>query len=49
LTPVQRQLLGHCGDGSGDQAWGHAPDTVPLYRELAERGLLDERHPPLKP
>jgi ectoine hydroxylase-related dioxygenase (phytanoyl-CoA dioxygenase family) len=49
LTPVQRQLLGHCGDGSGDHAWGHDPQTTPLYRELAERGLLDPAHPPLKP
>jgi len=54
LTPVQRQLLGHCdgaatGAGSGDHAWGHHPQAVPLYRELAGRGLLDANYPPLTP
>lgn len=46
---VQRQLLGHCGDGSGDHAWGHEPQTTPLYAELSRRALLDPRFPPLKP
>jgi ectoine hydroxylase len=49
LTPVQQQLLGQCGDGSGDHAWGHDPLSVPLYRELAEQGLLDPDFAPLKP
>lgn len=49
LTPVQQQLLGHCGDGSGDHAWGHDPATTPLYGELARRGLLDGSCPALIP
>jgi ectoine hydroxylase len=49
LTPVQKQLLGHCGDGTGDHAWGHDPQSTPLYSELATRGLLDADYPPLKP
>jgi len=48
-TPVQRQLLGHAGDGTGDHQWGHEPKTTPLYGELADRGLLDPDNPPLKP
>ncbi len=49
LSPVQRQLLGGVGDGTGDHAWGHYPQTTPLYGWLKERGLLDPAHPPLKP
>jgi ectoine hydroxylase len=48
-SPVQRQLLGHAGDGSGDHAWGHYPETTPLYGELAGRGLLDSSIPALIP
>ena len=48
LTPVQRQLLGGTGHG-GDHAWGHYPQTTPLYGWLEERGLLDPGNPPLKP
>jgi ectoine hydroxylase-related dioxygenase (phytanoyl-CoA dioxygenase family) len=49
LTPVQRQLLGDPGDGSGDHRWGHEPATTPLYGELARRGLLDGSIPALIP
>jgi ectoine hydroxylase len=51
LNPVQKQLLGHCpeGDGSGDHAWGHYPETTPLYGALKERGLLDSSIPALIP
>lgn len=49
LTPVRRQLLGHVGDGSGDHLWGHFPETTPLHRALAERGLLDPEQSPLRP
>jgi ectoine hydroxylase-related dioxygenase (phytanoyl-CoA dioxygenase family) len=49
FSPVQRQLLGHAGDSSGDHAWGHYPATTPLYRELKERGLLDSSIPALIP
>jgi hypothetical protein len=49
LTPVQRQLLGGIGDGTGDHSWGHFPATTPLYGELAGRGLLDPEYPPLIP
>ncbi|ONI75122.1 hypothetical protein ALI144C_40960 [Actinosynnema sp. ALI-1.44] len=49
VSPVQRQLLGHAGDGTGDHAWGHFPDTTPLYGELAGRGLLDSSIPALIP
>ncbi|GII51858.1 hypothetical protein Pth03_02470 [Planotetraspora thailandica] len=49
LTPVQRQLLGHAGDGSGDHTWGHHPETTPLYGALSERGLLDSSRPYLIP
>lgn len=48
LSPVQRQLLGGAGDGTGDHAWGHYPDTTPLYGWLAERGLFDYSNPPLR-
>ncbi|PZS32683.1 MAG: hypothetical protein DLM58_09330 [Pseudonocardiales bacterium] len=49
LRPVQRQLLGATGDGSGEHAWGHYPQTTPLYRELAANHLLDPGYPPLIP
>lgn len=49
LNPVQRQLLGDPGDGSGEHAWGHFPQTTPLYRELSANGLLDRSYPPLIP
>jgi ectoine hydroxylase len=49
LNPVQQQLLGHAGDGSGDHAWGHFPETTPLYGALKERGLLDSSIPALIP
>jgi ectoine hydroxylase len=49
FSPVQRQLLGHAGDGSGDHAWGHYPASTPLYGELKERGLLDSSIPALIP
>jgi hypothetical protein len=46
-NPVQRQLLGGAGDGSGDHAWGHYPETTPLYQELARQELLDGSIPAL--
>ena len=46
-NPVQRQLLGGAGDGSGDHAWGHDPETTPLYQELARQELLDGSIPAL--
>lgn len=49
LDPVRRQLLGGVGHGDGDHAWGHDPETTPLYVALRERGLLDPAHPPLIP
>ncbi len=49
LTPVQQQLLGYAGDGSGDHAWGHHPKSTPLYADLHNRNLLDPSQPPLKP
>ncbi|MEV4316046.1 phytanoyl-CoA dioxygenase family protein [Actinocrispum sp. NPDC049592] len=49
LNPVQRQLLGFAGDGSGDHQWGHYPASTPLYTELSAQGLLDPSHPPLIP
>lgn len=30
-TPVQRQLLGLLDEPDPDHAWGHEPDSVPLY------------------
>ena len=47
LSPLRRQLLGYCGDGRGDHAWGHDPSTTPLYGELSRRGLLDGSYPHL--
>jgi ectoine hydroxylase-related dioxygenase (phytanoyl-CoA dioxygenase family) len=49
FSPVQRQLLGHAGDGSGDHAWGHDPATTPLYGMLGMHGLLDSSIPALIP
>jgi ectoine hydroxylase-related dioxygenase (phytanoyl-CoA dioxygenase family) len=49
LSPVQQQLLGWAGDGSGDHAWGHDPQTTPVYRYLEQAGLLDANYPPLIP
>jgi len=49
LDPVRRQLLGDAGDGNGDHAWGHFPESTPLYLELRERGMLDPAYPPLIP
>jgi hypothetical protein len=49
FTEVQRQLLGGAGDGSGDHAWGHFPETTPLYGELKAGGLLDSSIPALIP
>jgi ectoine hydroxylase len=49
LTDVQRQLLGGAGDGSGDHAWGHCPETTPLYGELKRHGALDSSIPALIP
>lgn len=49
LNPVQRQLLGGLDGTDGDHAWGHYPQSTPLYGWLAERGLLDPANPPLKP
>jgi hypothetical protein len=47
FNDVQRQLLGGAGDGSGDHAWGHYPETTPLYGELKRHGLLDSSIPAL--
>jgi ectoine hydroxylase len=49
VNPVQRQLLGAVGDGTGDHSWGHDPKTTPLYGELRDRGLLNPEYPPLIP
>jgi len=49
LTPVQRQLLGGLPDADGDHAWGHYPESTPLYGWLRDRQLLDPASPPLKP
>jgi hypothetical protein len=49
LTPVQQQLLGGSGDGSGDHQWGHYPQTTPLYGELRRHGFLDGSIPALIP
>jgi hypothetical protein len=47
LSPVQQQLLGGSGDGSGDHAWGHFPRTTPVYRMLDAEGRLDGSIPAL--
>ena len=49
LSPVQQQLLGGAGDGSGDHAWGHDPRTTPVYRYLESAGMLDSSIPALIP
>jgi ectoine hydroxylase len=49
FTDVQRQLLGGAGDGTGDHAWGHYPETTPLYGELKRHGGLDSSIPALIP
>jgi len=49
FSDVQRQLLGGAGDGSGDHAWGHDPQTTPLYGELKRHGCLDSSIPALIP
>jgi ectoine hydroxylase-related dioxygenase (phytanoyl-CoA dioxygenase family) len=49
FNPVQRQLLGHAGDGSGDHAWGHFPESTPLYGQLHRNGALDGSIPALIP
>jgi hypothetical protein len=53
VSPVRRQLLGDVCLGSaeaeGDHRWGHYPASTPLYQFLAERGLLAEDNPPLRP
>src|SRR5207244_12338112 len=49
LNPVQRQLLGAEGDGTGDHQWGHYPERTPLYGERRERRLPDPSSPPLLP
>lgn len=43
LTPVQRQLLG--ASAGPHSYWGLDRTSVPLYQELAARGLLDQRIP----
>lgn len=49
LDTVKQQLLGGYGAGDGDHQWGHYPEDTPLYGRLAEQGLLNPDHPPLKP
>ena len=53
LSPVRRQLLGDVclgrAEAEGDHRWGHYPASTPLYQLLAERGLLAEDNPPLRP
>jgi ectoine hydroxylase-related dioxygenase (phytanoyl-CoA dioxygenase family) len=49
LTPVQRQLLGMLDQADGDHAWGHDPETVPLYLALRDAGELDPGVAPLRP
>ena len=49
FSPVQQQLLGGVGAGDGDHAWGHYPETTPLYGELKRQGLLDSSVPALIP
>jgi len=53
LSGVRRQLLGHAGKGipgelQGDHAWGHYPNTTPLYSWLEERDLFVHDNPPLR-
>lgn len=48
LSAVQRQLLGHVDDDSGDHAWGLVPDAVPVHAALRERGI-DPRSLPALP
>ena len=53
LSPVRRQLLGGIGRGipgqlEGDHAWGHYPDTTPVYNSLKERDLLDPSNQTLR-
>ena len=48
ISPVQRQLLGGLPYKDGDHAWGHYPETTPLYGWLKERDLFDPSNPPLK-
>jgi ectoine hydroxylase-related dioxygenase (phytanoyl-CoA dioxygenase family) len=49
LSPVQRQLLGLCGETDSDHAWGHHPPDVPLYALLRDAGKLDHEFAPLRP
>jgi phytanoyl-CoA dioxygenase PhyH len=49
LSPVQVQLLGGLKKANGDHAWGHYPESTPLYGWLKERDLFDQGNPPLKP
>lgn len=49
FSPIQKQLLGGVGQGDGDHAWGHYPETTPLHGFLKENGLLDPAYPPLQP
>jgi ectoine hydroxylase-related dioxygenase (phytanoyl-CoA dioxygenase family) len=49
FTSVQKQLLGGVGVGDGDHAWGHYPQSTPLYVELRRQGLLDSSIPALIP
>lgn len=49
FTAVQQQLLGGVGVGDGDHAWGHYPESTPLYGELKRQGLLDSSVPALIP
>lgn len=53
LSPVRKQLLGGIGTGipgqlEGDHAWGHYPDTTPVYNFLRERELLDPSNQTLR-
>jgi hypothetical protein len=44
-TDVQRQLLGLLDEPDPDHAWGHDPETVPLYALVREAGRLDTSAP----
>jgi ectoine hydroxylase len=53
MSPVRKQLLGGVGKGiagqlEGDHAWGHYPDTTPVYNFLKERDLLDPKNEVLR-